>query len=182
MTIKIVFIVYPDLLREKTVTVVPLFLITVGIGGLVRRVVASLLLSFLLEGNFLELLAKSLLFLPHSVEGRQDLVIVSMHVQRLIGTTVQASTVSLELEALSGIVRVLNGWIPLGAVLAELGRGLARRRGLAFSIWFLLLGNPLAGFHFFLGRLVGFIFTLRVGLLKLLEQLLLTVLVLLDQD
>ena len=51
-------------------TVVPLFLITVGIRGLVRRVVASLLSSFLLKGDFLELLAKSLLLLPHSVEGR----------------------------------------------------------------------------------------------------------------
>ena len=134
------------------------------------------------KGDFLELLVKSLLLLPHSVEGRQDLVIVSMHVQHFVGTTVQASTVSLELEALSGIVHVLDGWGPLGAVLAELGRGLARRRGLAFSIWFLLLGNPIAGFHFFLGRLVGFLFTLRVRLLKLLEQLLLMVFILLDQD
>ena len=56
MTIKVIFIVYSYLLREKAMTVVPLFLITVGIGGLVRRVVASLLLSFLLKGNFLELL------------------------------------------------------------------------------------------------------------------------------
>ena len=88
MTIKVILIVYSYLLREKAMTVVPLFLIAVGIGGLARRVVASLL-SFPLEGNFLELLAKSLLFLPHSVEGRQDLVIVSMHVQHLIGTTVQ---------------------------------------------------------------------------------------------
>ena len=39
---------------------------------------------------------------------------MSMHVQRLIRTTVQASTVSLELEALSGILRVLNGRGPLG--------------------------------------------------------------------
>ena len=149
-------------------TVLLLFLIAVGIRGLVRRVVASLLSSFLRKGDFLYLLAKSLLFLPHSMEGRQDFVIVSMHVQRLVGMTVQASTVSLELEALSSVVRVLDGWGPLGAVLAELGRGLARRGGLAFSIWFLLLGNPIAGFHFYLGRVVGFLFTLRVGLLKLL--------------
>ena len=87
----------------------------------------NLAVDSLLEGNFLELLAKSLLLIPHRVEGRQDLVIVSMHVQRLIRTTVQASTVSLELEALSGIVRVLDGWGPLGTVLAELGGGLARR-------------------------------------------------------
>ena len=33
---------------------------------------------------------------------------MSMHVQRLVGTTVQASTISLELEALSSVVRVLN--------------------------------------------------------------------------
>ena len=111
-------------------TVVPRFLVAVGIGGLVRRVVASLLSSFLLKGNFLELLAKSLLLLPHSMEGgRQDFVIVSMHVQRLVGTTVRVSTISLDLEALGSVVRVLNGWGPLGAVLAELGRGLARRRG-----------------------------------------------------
>ena len=64
MTIKVILIVCSDLLREKTVTVVPLFLITVGIGGLVLRVVASLLSSFLLKGDFLELLAKSLLLLP----------------------------------------------------------------------------------------------------------------------
>ena len=83
------------------------------------------------------------------MEGRQDFVIMSMHVQRLVGTTVQASTISLELEALSSVVCVLDGWGPLGAVLAELGGRLARRRGLAFSVWFLLLGNPIAGFHFF---------------------------------
>jgi len=35
-------------------TVVPLFLITVGIGGLVRRVVAFLLSSFLFKVDFLE--------------------------------------------------------------------------------------------------------------------------------
>ena len=153
MTIKVILIVYSYLLREKTMTVVPLFLITVGIGGLVSRVVASLLSSFLLKGDFLQLLAKSLLLLPHSMEGRQDFVIVSMHVHSLVGTTVQASTVSLELEALSGIVRVLDGWGPLGTVLAELGGGLARRRGLAFPIGFLLLGNPFSRFIFFLGGL-----------------------------
>ena len=70
MTIKVLLIVYSYLLREKIMTVVPLFLIAVGIRGLVRRVVASLLSSFLLKGDFLELLAKSLLFLPHSIEGR----------------------------------------------------------------------------------------------------------------
>ena len=98
MTIKVILIVYSYLLREKTMTVVPLFLITVGIGGLVRRVVASLLSSFLLKGDFLELLAKSLLFLPHSVEGRQDLVIVSMHVQRLVGTIVHRVPSALNLR------------------------------------------------------------------------------------
>ena len=87
--------------------VVPLFLIAVGIGGLVRRVVASLLLSLLLKGDFLELLAKSLQFLPHSMEGRQDLVIVSMHVHSLIRTTVQASTVSLVLVSNVGIYRYI---------------------------------------------------------------------------
>ena len=107
---------------------------------------------------------------------------MSTHVQRFVGTAIQASTVSLELEALSCVVRVLNGRGPLGAVLAELGGGLARRRGLALSIWFLLLGNSFSGFQCLLWRLVGFLFTLRVGLLKLLEQLLLMVLVLLDQD
>ena len=53
MTIKIVLIVYPDLLQEKTMTVVPRFLVAVGIGGLVGRVVASLLSSLLLEGDLL---------------------------------------------------------------------------------------------------------------------------------
>ena len=108
MTIKVILIVYSYLLREKTVTVVPHFLITIGIRGLVRRVVAFLLSSFLLKGDFLELLAKSLLLLlPHCMEGRQDLVIVSMHVQRFVGTTVQASTIDLELQALGSVVRVL---------------------------------------------------------------------------
>ena len=48
-----------------------------------------------------------------------------VHVQRLVGSTVQASTVGLELEALSCVVRVLDGRGPLGAVLAELGGRLA---------------------------------------------------------
>ena len=78
---------------------------------------------------------------------------MSMHIQRFVGMTVQVSTVSLELEALSSDVHALDGWGPLGAVLAELGERLARHRGLAFSVWFLLLGNPCAGFHFLLGRL-----------------------------
>ena len=98
MTIKGILIVYSYLLREKTMTVIPLFLITFGIGGLIRRVVAILLLSLLLKGDFLELLTKSLLFLPHSVEDRQDLVIVSMHVQRLVGTTVQQVPSALNLR------------------------------------------------------------------------------------
>ena len=59
MTIKIVIIVYSDLLREKTVTVVPLFLITVGLRGLVRRVIASLLSSFLLREIFLSCLRRA---------------------------------------------------------------------------------------------------------------------------
>ena len=138
---------------ERKLTVVPLFLITVGIGGLVRRVVASLLSSFLLKGDFLELLAKSLLLLPHSVEGRQDFVIVSMHVQRFVGTTVQASTISLALEALSSVVRVLGGWGPLGAVLAELVDGLLGAEALLFLSGFCFLEIRSQGFIFFLGGL-----------------------------
>ena len=69
-----------------------------------------------------------------------------------------------------------------GAYLAELGGRLAGRGGLAFSDWFLLLGNSIACLDLFLGRLLGFIFTLLVGLLTLLEELFLTVLVLFDQD
>ena len=96
-----------------------------------------------------------------------------------VGTTVQASTIGLEVQALGSVVRVLNRWGPLGAVLAELGGQLAGCRGLA---WLLLLRDTIAGLHLLLGRLVVLIFTLLVGLLKLLEELFLTVLVLFDQD
>ena len=130
MTIKIVIIVYPDLFREKTTTVVPRLLIAVGIGGLVGRGIVPLLVSLLLEGQLLELLVEGLLFLPHRMEGREDLVVVPVHVQRLVGATVQAGAIGLELQALSCVMSVLDGRGPLGAVLAELGGRLARRGGL----------------------------------------------------
>ena len=148
MTNKVILIDYSYLLREKTMTVVPLFLITVGIGGLVRRVVASLLSSFLLKGGFLELRAKSLLFLPHSMEGRQDFVIVSMHVHSLVGTTVQASTVSLELEALSGIVRVLMAGAHLAQFWQSLAEDLLGAEALLSPSGFCFLGIRLSGFIF----------------------------------
>ena len=59
MTIKVILIVYSYLLRDKTMTVAPLFQITVGIGGLIRRVVASLLSSFFLREIFFSFLRRA---------------------------------------------------------------------------------------------------------------------------
>ena len=106
---------------------------------------------------------------------------MSMHVQHFVGTTVQASTVSLELEALSGIVRVLNGWGPLGAVRQSLAEDLLGAEALPFH-WFSASWESDRRVSFFSWEACRIPFTLRVRLLKLLEQLLLTVLILLDQD
>ena len=82
------------------------------------------------------------------MEGRQDFVIVPMHAQSLVGTTVQASTISLELEALSSVVRVLMAGAHLAQFWQSLADGLLGAEALLSPSGFCFLGIRSSGFIF----------------------------------
>ena len=120
MTIKYPVIVYPNLMREKTMIAAPNSLVRVRaivVGGVVGALPGGSLGLFL-HVHFGEFLHNRLLILLHGMETGQHVVVVTMHIDR--PGRALACTVRIKLAAVAGVVGILDGRRPLCAILAKL--------------------------------------------------------------